>query len=263
MKLVYIFILCLLSACTSNKLNLRDHKGTYSESVKVNFEAGEAYLKKDDFDKAIAYFQFVRSKYPFSQYASLSDLRIADTKYAQKKWLDAAAGYEIFIRLHPRHDQVCYASFKLSSSYFHAIPSDSFLWPHSSTRDQSFTKEALSAVEQHIFQFSDSAHMAEAQKMRGEILSKLAKAAQQVGAYYHRRKRYEAAVARYLSVHELYPEAKESAESLFKAAQILEYDLKNKERALEIYDRLINLQHDNSYAQEAQKRVLKLVEQNE
>src|SRR5260370_14421917 len=98
----------LLPACAGGKASLREHKGSYLESVKLNFEAGEEMLQKQEFDKAIAYFQFVRSKYPFSKYAALSDLKIAETKYAQKKWLDAASAYEIFIRLHPRHEEVPY-----------------------------------------------------------------------------------------------------------------------------------------------------------
>src|SRR5580658_10840032 len=111
------FIFILLPSCTGLKKNLRENS-SYLENTKLNFEAGEEALRKEEFDKAIAFFQFVKSKYPFSMYAALSDLRIADTKFAQKKWLDAASAYEVFIRLHPRHEEVGYASFKVGSSYF-------------------------------------------------------------------------------------------------------------------------------------------------
>lgn len=250
--------LLFLPACTSNKASLREHKGSYLESVKLNFEAGEDLLKKQEYDKAIAYFQFVRSKYPFSQYVALSDLRIADVKYAQKKWLDAASAYEIFIRLHPRHEEVAFASFRLGSSYFHAVPSDFFLWPRSSSRDQSFTKEALSAVERFIYAFPDSEHMAEAARMRAELFSKLAQANLNIAAYYKRRNRFEAALARYLSVNELYPEAKEAAESLFKAARIAQHDLKDLQRAAEIYGQIIEQKAESSFAEQAQKELEKL-----
>ena len=250
--------LMLLPSCVSNKASLREHKGSYLESVKLNFEAGEDLLKKQEYDKAIAYFQFVRSKYPFSQYVALSDLRIADVKYAQKKWLDAASAYEIFIRLHPRHEEVAFASFRLGSSYFYAIPSDFFLWPSSSSRDQSFTKEALSAVERFMYAFPDSEHMSEAARMRSELFSKLAQANLHVASYYKRRNRYEAALARYLSVSELYPEAKEAAESLFKAARIAQHDLKELERAKEIYGLIIEQKAESSFAEQARKELEKL-----
>jgi outer membrane protein assembly factor BamD len=252
------FSLALLPACVSNKKSLREHKGTYLESVKLNYEAGQDLLKKQEYDKAIAYFQFVRSKYPFSQYVALSDLRIADVKYAQKKWLDAASAYEIFIRLHPRHEETAYASFRLGSSYYHAIPSDFFLWPSSSSRDQSFTKEALSAIERFIYSFPDSEHQEEASRMRLLLFSKLAQANLQIAAYYQRRNRHEAAIARYLSVNELYPEAKESAQSLFEAALIAEKDLKDLERAKQIYGQIIEQKAESSFAKLAQKELLRL-----
>src|SRR5262245_57123684 len=105
---VLFFYLWFIFSCASAKPSLREHQGTYLESVKLNFEAGEEMLRKKEYDKAIAYFQFVKSKYPFSKYAALSDLRIADAKYQQKKWLAAASAYEVFIRLHPRHEELPY-----------------------------------------------------------------------------------------------------------------------------------------------------------
>jgi len=264
MKIWHLLALGLfLTACTTTKKSLRDHQGTYLESVKLNFLAGEESLKKQDFEKAIAYFQFVRSKYPFSQFAALSDLKIADTKYAQKKWLDAAAAYEIFIRLHPRHEQVSYASFRLGASYFYAIPSDFFLWPNSASRDQSFTKEALSALQRFIYQFPESNYQEEASRMQAELFSKLAKANQYVAAYYQRRNRHEAALARYLSINELYPEAKEAADSLFKAAHIAQYDLKDLDRAREIYSQLIEQKPTSSFVEKAQQELDKLAETQE
>jgi len=254
----FLITFMLLSACATNKTSLREHQGSYLESVKLNFEAGEGLLKKKEYDKAIAYFQFVRSKYPFSQYVALSDLRIADVKYAQKKWIDAASAYEIFIRLHPRHEEVAYASFRLGASYFYAIPSDFFLWPSSSSRDQSFTKEALSAVERFLFAFPESEHVSEAMTMRAQLFSKLAQANLHVAAYYKRRNRHEAVLARYLSVNELYPEAKESAESLFKAALVAEYDLKELEQAAQIYNQIIEQKADSSFAELARKALEKM-----
>src|SRR5271170_1338148 len=89
MRLFLIVLSCgllLITSCTSHKKSLRNEKGTYLETVKLNFQAGEDAMKAKDYEKAISYFQFVRSKYPNSQYAALSDLRIADAKYLQKKY---------------------------------------------------------------------------------------------------------------------------------------------------------------------------------
>ncbi|HXW52991.1 MAG TPA: outer membrane protein assembly factor BamD [Myxococcota bacterium] len=261
MRFFLVLLLCALSpwlSCISSKKSLKEHKGTYLESVKLNYDAGIEALKKEDYDKAISYFQFVRSKYPFSKYAALSDLRIADAKFAQKKWLDAASAYQVFIRLHPRHEDVAYASYRVGISYFHAVPSDFFLLPPSTSRDQSFTKEALSAIEQFILQFPDSEYLADAIEKRKLLFSYLAQHNEFIAAYYERRGRYQAAVERYLAVDKLYPETEESAHSLFLAGRILEKKLNQPEQAMDIYRKIVQEKPDSKYRKKAQEELERL-----
>jgi outer membrane protein assembly factor BamD len=239
-------------SCVGGKKSLREHKGSYLESVRLNFEAGETAFKKEEYDKAVSYYQFVRSKYPFSKYASLSDLRIADAKFAQKKWLDAAAAYGVFIRLHPRHEEVSYASYRVGASYFHAVPGNFFLLPPATSRDQSFTKEALSAIERFIIQFPNSQYIKDALAKQKLLFSYLAQHNEDIAIYYKRRGRYRAAINRYLSVDSLYPETKESAESLFFAAEILEREFKDIDRAIELYEKIVREKSHSAYSQKAQ-----------
>ncbi len=255
-----IVYVALMPACASGKQSLREYKGSYLESVRLNFDAGEEALKKDDYEKAIGYFQFVRSKYPFSQYAALSDLKIADTKFAQKKWLDAASAYEVFIRLHPRHEQVGYASYRVGVSYFHAIPSDFFLLPKAITRDQTFTKDALAAIDQFLIQYPDSEYVADAKEKQKLLFSYLAQHNQYVANYYKRRGRYQAAVDRLLYVEDHYPETKESIEALYDAAEMMRTDLHERDAAVELYTRIVTTKTDSPYVQKAQKQLDKLLE---
>lgn len=260
MKLFFIpifIVCCLFSACAGNK-SLRDKKCSYLESVKLNFDAGEEALKAADYEKAITYFQFVRSKYPFSQYAALSDLKIADAKFDQKRWLDAASAYEVFIRLHPRHEQVSYASFRIGVSYFNAIPDDFFLLPASTSRDQTFTKDALAALDRFLVQFPASDYVAEAKKMRLKLYSKLARNSLEIAAYYSKRGCHQAAFERYASIENLYPESDESAEALFKAAEICRLYLNDEEQAAELYLRIINTKKDSPYIEQARAHFGKL-----
>lgn len=259
--IVFMSMTGYLSSCASGKKSLREHQGSYLESAKLNFEAGEEALKNDDFEKAITYFQFVRSKYPFSQYAALSDLKIADAKFAQEKWLDAASAYEVFIRLHPRHEQVSFASYRVGVSYFHSVPSDFFLFPPSTSREQSFTKQALAALERFIVQYPNSENNVDAKNKRSLLFSYLAKHNQHIANYYVRRGRYNAAAERYLSVEELYPETKESSESLFLAAEIFRTKLKDPDRAIEAYSVIVEQKQDSPYAKKANESLQKLLDQ--
>ncbi len=258
-----LFLLLPWFSCVSGKKNLREHKGSYLESVKLNYDAGEEALKKEEYDKAISYFQFVRSKYPFSKYAALSDLRIADVKFLQKKWLDAASAYQVFIRLHPRHEDVGYASYRVGISYFHAVPTDFFLLPPSASRDQSFTKEALSAIEQFILQFPNSQYIPDAVEKRKLLFSYLAKHNEFIAAYYLRRGRYQAAVDRYLAIDELYPETKESEAALFLAGQILETKLKDVDKAIEVYSKIVQEKPESIYYAKVREELERLYKQKE
>jgi outer membrane protein assembly factor BamD len=246
------FIFILLPSCTGLKKNLRENS-SYLENTKLNFEAGEEALRKEEFDKAIAFFQFVKSKYPFSMYAALSDLRIADTKFAQKKWLDAASAYEVFIRLHPRHEEVEYAYFQVGTSYFNAMPSNFFLLPSPTTRDPTFAKDALSIIDRFIIQFPDSKHISNAKKQQKTLFSFLAQHNQHVASYYKTRKKYEAAIQRYLEVEKLYPSSPESAESLFLAAKIYHENLNDDDNALELLDQIIEHKKESPYQEKALK----------
>jgi outer membrane protein assembly factor BamD len=262
MKLLYraVMLIGLLSfpSCVHGKKNLRKHKNTYLENVKLNFEAGEKALANNDYDKAITHFQFVRSNYPFSKYAALSDLRTADVKFAQKKWIDAAAAYEVFIRLHPRHEKAIYSSYRLGVSYFNAVPRDFFLFPPATSRDQSFTKEALRALERFILQFPYSEYTFDAIEKRGLLFSYLAQHNQHIAKYYVCRKRYLAAINRYLLVNDLYPETKESAESLFLAAEIYRQQLENRKKAMELYEKIIEEKKGSPYAEQGKIKLKEL-----
>lgn len=257
-------LVVITPSCSSGKKSLREYKGSYLESVRLNFEAGEQALKNGEYEQAVSYFQFVRSKYPFSKYAALSDLKIADTKFVQKKWLDAASAYEVFIRLHPRHENVGYASYRVGASYFHAVPTDFFLLPPATARDQSFTKEALAAIDRFIVQFPDSEYLADAKAKQILLFSYLAQHNQHVAEYYEKRGRYQAAVDRYLTIEELYPDTTESIEALYMAAEITRTDLKDRDAAIELYSRLITSKSEKSpFVERAKQRVDKLLKEQQ
>lgn len=253
-RLIAVMLFLGLIASCASKNTLRGHKGSYLESVKLNFDAGEAALKNGEFEKAISYFQFVRSKYPFSKYAALSDLKIADAKYVQEKWLEAASAYEIFVRLHPRHEEVAYATYRIGASYFYAIPNDFFLLPSSTSRDQSFTKEALAAIDRFLLDFPESQHAKDALEKQKLLFSYLARHNLHIADYYQRRDKYEPAVTRLLSVNENYPGTDESAEALWRAGQLLENEIKDNERAFSAYEQIIEQKPTSPFFEPAKER---------
>ncbi|HXW59916.1 MAG TPA: outer membrane protein assembly factor BamD, partial [Myxococcota bacterium] len=180
-------------------------------------------------------------------------------KYQQKKWLDAAGAYEVFIRMHPRHEELAYASYRLGESYFYAVPTGFFLYPEPASREQTHSKEALAALERFILQFPQSDYVPDAKKKLAAIYAMLAKHDSLIADYYKRRGRYEAAIARYERVNELYPETDESAEALFQAAQIAKDNLKDEDRALSLLNQIVEQKPTSPYAKKAREMLNKFV----
>jgi len=246
-----IFLLFNISCATNN--SLKNKKGSYLETVKLNFDAGEEAFIKKDFDKAIGYYQFVKSKYPFSQYAHLSDLKIADVKFAQKKWIDAALAYEVFIRLHPRHEQVNYAYYQVGLCYFNAVPQNSFFYPPATTKDQTFTKKALETLQLFIEKEPNSPKTQEVKDKINLLYSYLADHEKHSAHYYLKIKKYASAADQYEQIFDLYPSTTQAPECLYLAAKIYEEKLNDQTKASEIYDKLITYYEEGKYVDLAKK----------
>src|SRR5262249_50783750 len=92
---------------------------TYSLTAKQNYEKGLGELKDENYPEALKYFQFVKSKFPFSKFAVLADLAVADTQFARGNYTEAIDAYKSFARLHPTHEKVedGYVAFKVGESY--------------------------------------------------------------------------------------------------------------------------------------------------
>jgi outer membrane protein assembly factor BamD len=65
----------------------------------------------------------VRRQYPYTRFAALAELRIADCMYKDGKYAEAIQGYETFVRYRPSHLEVPYARFMVASANYQQIPS--------------------------------------------------------------------------------------------------------------------------------------------
>jgi outer membrane protein assembly factor BamD len=82
------------------------HVVEYTVSAQTNYEKGRKELDRHDWTAATSYFSFVASRFPWSKYAVLSELGIADVQFSAGHYLDALAAYRQFMNLHPAYDWV-------------------------------------------------------------------------------------------------------------------------------------------------------------
>src|SRR3954469_6905303 len=103
----------------------------YSVSAQKNYDKGLKELEHKDWVAASKYFGFIKSRFPYSKYAVLAELRLADAEFGAEQYLEAIDSYRLFIKFYPTHEMVAngYTSYRIGEAYFRQLPSDFWLFP--------------------------------------------------------------------------------------------------------------------------------------
>jgi outer membrane protein assembly factor BamD len=142
-------------------------------TAEENWTQAEIQFDKDNHLAAQQYYAFIRTKFPYSRYAVLSDLRIADCQYEREHYLEAIDSYQNFIRLHPTHDQVPYAMFRTGVAHYEQIPSNFFLLPPAAEKDQTAVREAARALQAYLRRFPRHERSEDASKVYERVRKRL------------------------------------------------------------------------------------------
>jgi outer membrane protein assembly factor BamD len=161
----------------------------YSVSAQRNYEKGMEALKSEDWVAASKYFAFIKSRFPYSKFAVLSEIRIADAEFGASEYLEAIDGYRLFIRLHPTHELVSngYASFRIGEAYFKQLGGDSFLLPPSYEGDQTSNEDAAAELATFEEKYPQSPYAAKSREILKKVGKKLADHEWYVAQYYWKR----------------------------------------------------------------------------
>src|SRR3990172_9546074 len=93
------------------------------------------FIDTRDHAKAIETFQQIVDNYPYSDYAVLAELKIADSYFDQEKYEEALSYYRDFGDLHPQHEQVPYTLQRAALCHYRQSKDES--------RDQTATRQSL------------------------------------------------------------------------------------------------------------------------
>jgi outer membrane protein assembly factor BamD len=188
-------------------------------TAEENYQAGMELMKDESWPEAQKFFEYVRTKYPFTKYAALADLRLADAKFGQRSYAEAAEAYAQFIQLHPSHDEVDYAAFRIGEAYFRDAPTDFVLFPPAYEKDQRQVKKAADELRKFVERYPKSEHLAEGKKLLAEAEGRLAAHEWYVAEYYFKHRRWAGAAGRYETLVDKYPGSKQVPEALLKLAR--------------------------------------------
>ncbi len=145
-----------------------------------------------DYSKSIVYFEKLRDWYPFSKFAKLAELKIADAHYHLKKYDDAIFAYEKFEELHPNNEAIPYVIRQLGNCYFEQLGTID--------RDQTPALKAIEIYERLIKNYPDDSHSKEVLEKIRICQKSLAENQLYIGRFYYRTKHYKSALVRLQSV---------------------------------------------------------------
>jgi outer membrane protein assembly factor BamD len=164
-------------------------KVEYSVSAKQNYGKGVDKLKDEDWIAAAKYFAFIKARFPYSKFAVLAELRMADAEFGAGHYLQAIDSYKMFIKFHPTHEMVAngYGSFRIGEAYYRMLPGDFWLLPPSYEKDQSATSDAHRELASFLRKYPKSPFGKKAKKMVVKCARRLARHEWYVAKFYWER----------------------------------------------------------------------------
>jgi outer membrane protein assembly factor BamD len=159
---------------------------SYSVSAQKNYEKGVKALDDKDFIAATKYFAFIKSRFPYSKFAVLAELRMSDALFGSEQYLEAIDSYRLFMKFHPTHEFVSngYVSFRIGDAYYKQLASDFWLFPPSYEKDQSATEDAANELKSFLDKYPDSKYRADAKDILKKVGKRLADHEWYVAKYY-------------------------------------------------------------------------------
>jgi len=158
----------------------------YSVSAQKNYDRGLKELESKDWVAASKYFGFIKTRFPYSKYAVLAELRLADAEFGAEQYLEAIDSYRLFIKFHPTHEMVAngYATFRIGEGYYRQLSGDFWLFPPSFEKDQSSTEDAANELKSFLDKYPDSPYRDKAKEIVKQVGKHLADHEWYVARYY-------------------------------------------------------------------------------
>ncbi|MBC7660438.1 MAG: outer membrane protein assembly factor BamD [Chitinophagaceae bacterium] len=193
LMLLVIFI-GLGTGCTSKPVDPNDPT--------ASFEAAKAPYDDEMYEIAITRLGEFKSRFPYSKNAPDAELMIANAHYKLGRYPEAAAAYEQFVKLHPRHAEADMAQYRIGESYWAEAPEEI-------DREQEYTLKAISEWEKVVVNYPTSTYKNKADDFLKTGKRRVADHSEFIARFYCKRKIYHACAYRYVELAEQFPQFKD------------------------------------------------------
>ncbi|MDX9730169.1 MAG: outer membrane protein assembly factor BamD [Bdellovibrionales bacterium] len=208
------------------------------------YKLAEQYEKDERFEEAVGKYADVKNKHPYSRFATMAELKIADVHFTRESYIEAQYAYQTFKELHPKHPQIDYVTFRLGMSFFNQLPS-------TIDRDLSLADKAILYFDEVIASYPQSQYAKEARDKRTESLKKLAGKELYIADFYFKKKQYGSALGRYEGLLRSYANVEGFAAPALYRAAISARETGDRDKAGRYAKRLIQRFPDSTEAAQA------------
>jgi outer membrane protein assembly factor BamD len=222
-KLLFPALLSLLiCACSSNdddkQISTAAPEGSQELVQQEEGKATRLYEKaRENLDKgyyktAIQNFQDIERLYPFSNLAPKAKVMSAYAYFKDEEYDEAIALIDNFVRLNPGNEDVSFMYYLKAMSYYQQITDIK--------RDQQVTKLALESLEEIRSRFPGTDYDRDAKFKIALIRDHLAGKDMEVGRYYLKQSKNNAALNRFQSVVRDYQDTPQIEEALYRMVEV-------------------------------------------
>lgn len=229
----------MLAACSSLDRKLDTPEEVYKYAQELD--------SADRYQAAIQRYTEVKNKFPYSSYAVLSELAIADAQYKNADYAEAQVSYQNFRELHPTHPKIDYVVFRIGMSYFQQLP-ETF------DRDVTLANDAIYNFNDLIKRFPRSDYYADAQEYRRKAFTMLNEKELYIADFYFKHEQYDSALLRYESSINKYPGFGLEPRSLMGAIKSARY-LNDDDKVKEYTDTLLSKFGESDEAKQIKSEV--------
>ena len=203
-KFVALLLLALtLSHCAEKEFDPADP----SKSFTI---AREPYDDKV-WERATTRLGEFKSRFPYSQYAIEAELLIANAQFELERFAEAGASYEQFVKLHPKHQKVDFAMYRIGECDWAQSPPEI-------DREQDYTIKAIEEWNRLIDKFPDSEYSKKASKFVADGIRRLAESHEFISKFYCKLEIYHACAYRFSKLAGEYKQFKEMRLDALKRA---------------------------------------------
>ncbi len=235
-KILFFGLITLVAGCGTDT--------SVRKPPETNFIEGQKLYAKGKYEQAAERFKKVKENTVSPRLATAALLMDADAQFNDKNYIEAAAGYEEFTKLHPDNEKAPYAMYRLGLCHYkQATKIDT---------DQSPLKNSIKAFESFLKDYPQSDLAGKVRESLQMCRTKQSQYEIYVGRFYYRTDKYPSAINRLKEAIEKYPASPVNDEALFYLGQAY-LKTGDKAKAKEALERLVKDYKSSKFAAETRK----------